>query len=894
MAEATTLAVHRCRFVDFTPSAVTALCFPPLRLPSVKGKKSTVNRKPLRFPTLAVGRANGNIELHEWTGAEGVLQAPQAWVVRKTLAGIHGTKVDSLAFAIKSPDRLAEDEVPTTANLRLFSAGGSSSLAEWDTEQACVRRMIDSQGGLIWCIAPNPASTLLAIGCEDGAVRLLSLEHDTLSHLRRFDRLKCRILSIAWGPPVPRETTKETADGSDSDDENEDDWSDAWLVTGCSDSSLRKWDVPSGRVTDRMTTERVRGERTLVWTVGALGDGTIVSGDSMGIVKFWDPITCTQVDSFQGHAADVLCLTISPEGTVVYTSGVDQKVTQYSHIKTPKSQKSSSLLSRPSARWIQTSSRRLHSHDVRGLAIWPPHTPVPVPYRRQYPIDVAPILASGGLDMSVVVTPAALATATATKIVNPLATSTTATFDESYHRRLAYSSGLYNASAVHLARKARLLLCTRDAGVSVWRILQKRDPSGFDDVPGQNPDSSYQRVLDMDLNVSTNLVASAISDDGRWIAVADWYETKLFHLHPEKNGNLKPKRIRDFSAVIFESLPEGARNSTGASSLMFTPDSTRLVVATAMSCCVLVIDLNDAANSQKPRILRRFEQHRMKDAVIGDRVVKGAGKKRRHRSQKHKEGAEDIEMADAQQSGGEEKDHLSDSETELAPAEGRNTLLGTITRMAISPDGQWLVTTDERCRTHVFNLDAIVHHALLPTFPAPVHALAFDPSQPSVLVLGLANNGIHVYDVETRSFPTWARALERTLPQRFAQLHDPILGVTFDPGSAVQREGADENGDADERPLPPRNALFWGATWLCRIKLDADQGWGGFEKKRRRDTYGRVPPPPDQNFRLVTHYRSLLFVDFIASTELVVVERPLVEVLASLPPAFFKPKYGKT
>ena len=40
MLEGTALAVHRCRFVAFSPSAITALAFPPLRLPSVKGKKS--------------------------------------------------------------------------------------------------------------------------------------------------------------------------------------------------------------------------------------------------------------------------------------------------------------------------------------------------------------------------------------------------------------------------------------------------------------------------------------------------------------------------------------------------------------------------------------------------------------------------------------------------------------------------------------------------------------------------------------------------------------------------------------------------------------------------------------------------------------------------------------
>ena len=89
--EAATLSVHRCRFVDYTPSAVTALAFPPLPLPSVKGKKeNTAVRHALRVGTLAVGRANGNIELCEWTAAENAIEAPQAWVVKKVSVHLLG------------------------------------------------------------------------------------------------------------------------------------------------------------------------------------------------------------------------------------------------------------------------------------------------------------------------------------------------------------------------------------------------------------------------------------------------------------------------------------------------------------------------------------------------------------------------------------------------------------------------------------------------------------------------------------------------------------------------------------------------------------------------------------------------------------------------------------
>jgi U3 small nucleolar RNA-associated protein 4 len=206
---------------------------------------------------------------------------------------------------------------------------------------------------------------------------------------------------------------------------------------------------------------------------------------------------------------------------------------EFTHIKTQSSEQSS-ILSRTSSRWIQSVSRRLHSHDVRSLAMWPPYTPLPPSHRRQFPLDIAPVLASGGLDMSVVVAPAALPTNTITKVINPLSTSKVANFEDSYHRRLAYSSGPYNASAVHVAREARLLLCQRDSSASVWRILPKpAPPSHTDDGETETPlptEGGWQPVVDLELMVNTNLVASAISDDGQWVVVSDWYESKLFRL----------------------------------------------------------------------------------------------------------------------------------------------------------------------------------------------------------------------------------------------------------------------------------------------------------------------------------------------------------------------------
>ncbi|KAK0465326.1 WD40-repeat-containing domain protein [Desarmillaria tabescens] len=847
----TAISVHRCRFVDYTPSSITALAFPPLPLPSPKGKDTAAAAQFPHFASLAVGHANGNIDLCYWSGEKDGLQSPQAWVVTRTLPGLYPSKVDSLAFSIRYPRQVLSDEVPNLDALRLFSSGGGSELLEWDTDRCCVRRTISSQGGSIWSISVNPASTQLAMGCEDGSIRILSLLEDDLVHLRKFDRVKSRLLSIAWGPP----TLKRVSTGSGQTDDEEYEWSDSWLVTGGSDSSLRKWDAVTGRSSERMGTDKVRGERTLVWAVCALGDGTIVSGDSLGMVEFWDSRTCTQLQSFQGHGADVLCLAVSPEGSVVYSSGVDQKTTQYSLVKTHITDSTST--GRTTTRWIQSSSRRMHSHDIRALAMWPPYTPLPTSHKRSFPIDVAPVLASGGLDMSVVVTPAALPSSTVKKIINPLATSVEATFGDSYHRRLAYAAGPSNVSSICISRSARLVSCLREAGVSIWRINQ-RSEDDIDAGETASGDDAWEKVLEMDLNVHTNLVASAISDDGRWFVVSDLYETKLFSLATDPRGDLTPKRVRNFGSILQSQLPF-TPHSTGGLAFAFTPDSSKLVMTTAMSSCVLLIDLGN--DTDGPKVLRRFDHHRQRNGMGGDRVTKKL----------RPDGDVDMEAP--------ESEAALDNDSSSCVAVN-------ILRIAVSADGQWAATSDDNARTHVFNLDSIQHHCVLPSFAHPAQTLAFDPSTSSLLTLAFPDNSIQIYDVESRQFPSWSKGLIANLPQRFTQAHDPVLGATFDPGS---RQSTPDSS-------PTKYALFWGSTWMCKINMDGSNlSNGGFNKKRLRAHNMKRPAAQDQHttdFKMITHFRPILHADFISPGELVVVERPLVDVLATLPPAYFRHKYG--
>jgi U3 small nucleolar RNA-associated protein 4 len=132
--------------------------------------------------------------------------------------------------------------------------------------------------------------------------------------------------------------------------------------------------------------------------------------------------------------------------------------------------------------------------------------------------------------MSVVLKPIALPSPTVAKVTNPLATSTDCTFEDSYHRKLAYTSGPSCTSAIQVARQGRLVSCMRDSGLSVWHILPRRSPLNDGDLEDISTAADWEKVLEMDFKIQTNLVASAISDDGRWLVVSDSCEAKLFSL----------------------------------------------------------------------------------------------------------------------------------------------------------------------------------------------------------------------------------------------------------------------------------------------------------------------------------------------------------------------------
>lgn len=120
------MEVHRCRFVEYQPAAINALDFTP----------STVKR--IR---LAVGRANGNIEIWDPT---------HNYRLEKTLPGGQDLSVESLVWAHQNvltdidedstPEEVAKElEELLEQPPRLFSSGLNPYITEWDTTTMTIK-----------------------------------------------------------------------------------------------------------------------------------------------------------------------------------------------------------------------------------------------------------------------------------------------------------------------------------------------------------------------------------------------------------------------------------------------------------------------------------------------------------------------------------------------------------------------------------------------------------------------------------------------------------------------------------------------------------------------------------------------------------------------------------
>ncbi|KAL4774287.1 WD40-repeat-containing domain protein [Aspergillus nidulans var. acristatus] len=527
--------IHRCRFVPYNPQAINALAFSHPPSIGLGGKGVPTLR-------LAVGRANGDIEI--WNPARG------AWFQETVLRGGKDRSIEGLAWTLDPPEPGPDGQQKQAGRLRLFSIGYSTTVTEWDLEQGRAKRHSSGNYGEMWCLAaqprwqpakgrdnkPMPAAEgeftgqHLAAGCADGSIVLLSTADDDLKFLRmlRPSTKKPRVLSVTF---QNRNT----------------------IVAGYADSSIRVFDIRNGQLLRTISLGKGPtggSKELLVWSVKCLPDGTIVSGDSAGEVRFWDAKNYSLIQRLQGHLADTLDVAVSADGETVVSGGADQRTVVYRKKAGEKGDKSS--------RWVEVTHRRYHTHDVKTFAV--------------YETKNLSVVVSGGPD--------------AHPVVLPLRE-----FGKEHHRNLP---SLPQVPPVVSAPSSRLVMSFWDREVNIWRV--SRGPTSVHEVLDGQRHRLVGKVL---IQGEENITSAALSTDGKVLVIATISSIKIFSVRRRKGderGTLRVQKI-DTPASISE---DGARFVT------ISPDSRWLCIVRPNSDISLAKIQPASSATEKTQILPKL------------------------------------------------------------------------------------------------------------------------------------------------------------------------------------------------------------------------------------------------------------------------------------------------
>ncbi|EED15185.1 small nucleolar ribonucleoprotein complex subunit, putative [Talaromyces stipitatus ATCC 10500] len=498
------MELHRCRFVPYNPSAINALEFshPP------SSKAAGQGAQTLR---LAVGRANGDIEI--WNPLRG------AWFQETIIRGGKGRSIEGLAWTLDpSEDAPDGSGMRLPGHLRLFSIGYTNTVTEWDLEKGKPARHSSGSYGEIWCLTAQPRWTAekssttgpadgeytgqhLAIGCADGSIVILSTADNDLRFVRRLNASvtkNVRVLSITF---QNRHV----------------------LAAGYADSSIRLFDIRNGRLLRTVSLGRgpVGGPKDiLVWSVKSLPDGTLVSGDSTGEIRFWDAKNYSLVQRLRGHQADVLDVAVSIDGETVVSGGADRRTVLYRLKPGKKNDKS--------RRWAEVMHRRYHTHDVKKFAV--------------YESKDMSIAVSGGPDASLVVL--------------PLRES-----GKEHHRTL---SSLPQICQLASGSSSRFMMSFWEREVRIWKIAPE---SGADAESQRN--QFVGRVL---IPGDENITSATLSTDGSLLVLSTMTTIRMFSLS-ESEGHDEENilQIKDLK------LPRQVTDD-GARTIFLSPDSRWLSI----------------------------------------------------------------------------------------------------------------------------------------------------------------------------------------------------------------------------------------------------------------------------------------------------------------------------
>ncbi|KAL2023654.1 hypothetical protein VTK56DRAFT_1811 [Thermocarpiscus australiensis] len=544
-----TMDIHRCRFVRYPASAINAVAFTHSSLPSVSAKNKYL-QKNIQV-RLAIGRANGDIEI--WNPLHG------AWHQELIIPGGKDRSVDGLVWVTDPDEELADGKI-MHGKSRLFSIGYTTTITEWDLEKARAKKHASGQHGEIWCLGVQPLankggvatsdSRKLVAGTVDGNLALYSIEDGDLRFQKtcvRTPTKKTKFVSIAF-------QSRNVA------------------VLGCSNSTICVYDIRNGTMLRQMTlgTDISGGSKNIiVWSVKCLPDGDIVSGDSTGQVCIWDGRTYTQAQRIQSHSQDVLCLSVSADGSKIVSGGMDRRTAIYEP------------MAGQTGRWSKVFHRRYHQHDVKAMA--------------SFEGKGMSVVVSGGSDASPVVLPLRAA-------------------GKEYHRTLPH---LPQSPALRSAPKARFILSWWENEIRIWHLLNPAQQLLDDPQASASLRKNRKFLAQVLVKGDSHISSAAISEDGTLLVASTASDIKVFQLDFSSRPHFEQPQIKGVDM---------ATAGLGATNVQISPDKQWISwVEEGSRVMVASVRTSESAAGTSYTVSRPCKLHRLRRQVPKHLLLGGLG-----------------------------------------------------------------------------------------------------------------------------------------------------------------------------------------------------------------------------------------------------------------------------
>ena len=748
---------------------------------------------------VAIGREDGSIELKT---------SLEKWCTLCRVAGRKDFNLRGLAWSQTERERG-----------RLFGVSLRGFIFEVDLQALSRINVTDSYGGAAWCMAANPGrSSEIAVGCEDGSVRLFSYAEGRLGYRKALPNTGNRVLSLAYHPRQ------------------------AQLFMGGSDGVIRCIDERSGRSILRMTGDLLRGATTMIWSLKVLSDSTVFSGDTRGRLQVWDGRSGTLMNNIHQHTADILAIAVSADENTVFASGVDSKVIcvrriahhdtvdHHASAAVSGSSKSSSGIKKSrhepvptDSDWLFTNAMRPHTHDVYALAVCT---------ATQYPPQPQ---AQDGRDGDLGGPPPSGRNKRARSRTN--STDGTTYIARRYH--CLVSGGLdtklcaYSVADFQRARPvwqlpipARGLMSSSGDGtrvavqhashIDLWHLrFSDKTAAGVGETSSSANVSRAPCRLSLRLSMTgeAHVQCAALSSDGRFLATSSATATQVWALSGSDSGVISAEEVN----------VEHGLGDVHAMSLTFSASAgttVQLAVATTEGEIRLVLispkSLDEAVGNG----------HSTRDNE-GEGEDSGSDTEDSDTSDGEEEtlGSDGSENDDSDDSNDSEDDvagektiqpprytapyssrllhtfdhasllgdRLPDLETGSATSAAAR-LVHAVSSMNFSKDGAMLAVSSIGKRFCLYDLDQRRLVWVAPELSSLITCVKFHPASPTVVVL-LASNEFYSYDTDSLQLTSWSQENTALIPSTVKALPRPLEGLHQNPNP-------DSNPNPDPDPDP--------------------------------------------------------------------------------------------